>query len=287
MNNTTFISGFEKSIPLLSDMHTHSENSHDSFCPLSDMCDKQIAAGVSVFAVTDHYDGCCLAKRDVLAEVENSIRDIDRHIPEYSNRIEILRGVEIGEGTWNAETEKKVRSLADYDVILGSMHAVRFDTTDNAYSAIDFSGWSRSSILKYIDKYFDELTEMAEKLDFDILTHIDCPLRYINGKYNLGIDVFIYEQKIKRILDIIIERKIALEVNTSAMFAKYPLNMPDTRIISLYRDMGGIMLTVGSDAHTAENAARGISEARKFLSGAGFPGTFIFRQRKPIFVPFE
>ena len=46
---------------------------------------------------------------------------------------------------------------------------------------------------------------------FDVLTHLTCPLRYINGKYNRGIDISIFNREIEEILQEIIKKEIALE----------------------------------------------------------------------------
>ena len=62
------------------------------------------------------------------------------------------------------------------------------------------------------------MLEMIEGCDFDILAHLTCPLRYINGKYAMDVDCKMYENKIKSILERIIERKIALEINSSCVY---------------------------------------------------------------------
>ena len=53
-------------------------------------------------------------------------------------------------------------------------------------------------------------------MDFDILAHLTCPLRYIKGKYGIEVDITVFEEKISEILTLIIKREIALEVNTSS-----------------------------------------------------------------------
>ena len=75
---------------------------------------------------------------------------------------------------------------------------------------------------------------MIDFADFDILAHLTCPLRYIVGKYKIDIELSRYVDKIETILK---------------------------KIIKKYYDLGGYLITFGSDAHVAENASCGFDEA--------------------------
>ena len=109
---------------ILCDMHTHSENSHDSACPISDMAEAQIKKGTAVFAVTDHYDGCYFDSRDIFSDIKNSVKDIDRNIKKFDGQIEILKGIELGEPAWSPEDAAKALELADFDVVVCATNAV-------------------------------------------------------------------------------------------------------------------------------------------------------------------
>ena len=122
----------------------------------------------------------------------------------------------------------------------------------------------------FMDKYFDEVLETLEKLPCDIMAHLTCPLRYINGKYNLNFDIRPYEKKIERILQFIIDHGIAMEVNTSGKIGENGYYMPDEWIIEKYRDMGGYLITLGSDAHVSENIGRAFEETLCMLKQFGF-----------------
>ena len=86
------------------------------------------------------------------------------------------------------------------------------------------------------------------------------------------------------LLSVIIERKIALEINTSGLYLKNPIIMPDEKVLDIYRDMGGRLITIGSDAHAAENAASGIHYAEELLKKAGFSSVCIYRKRIPVLI---
>lgn len=70
-------------------------------------------------------------------------------------------------------------------------------------------------------------------------------------------------------------------MNTSGLrqFAKACL--PDLDIVSLYRQLGGEIITVGSDAHTAEDVGKGIREGIEMIEQAGFDYITVYVNRQP------
>lgn len=265
---------------MIADMHTHSENSHDSVCKIEDMYLSQLKNGTEIFAVTDHFDTTSFLYNDVFTPIKTANAAVKELNRKYGNKHSILLGIEIGESFWYPEIYKKAIELADYDVVIGSVHLVKYKDLTMAYSQIDFSKLTKAEIIKYLDAYFDDMITMIEFADFDILAHLTCPLRYINGKYKIGIDISYYDKKIVKILEMIIQKKIALEVNTSSF---YMLNdfMPTTDILKKYYDMNGYLITLGSDAHTCENASVNFSKAIKTLKEIGFKNIYYYKNRKP------
>ena len=84
------------------------------------------------------------------------------------------------------------------------------------------------------------------------------------------------------ILSEIIRRGIALEVNTSCLDSGYDALMPDVDILKRYKQLGGYLITVGSDAHTAQRVAYGFEKTRAILRELGFRNIFYYRKRIPI-----
>ena len=58
------------------------------------------------------------------------------------------------------------------------------DGIPDSYSRIDFGSMTMDKIIAFVDLYYDKMLEMIENTSFDILTHLTCPLRYINGIAN-------------------------------------------------------------------------------------------------------
>jgi len=261
----------------IADMHTHSENSHDSICKIEDMVISQIKKGMHIFAVTDHADIDSYKDYDIFTPIQRTYETVKELRKKHN--IRLLSGVEISEGIWHPEISAKMKSLCDYDVIIGSVHCVRYKNMTQAYSTIDFSKFYEDEINEFLDAYFNDLLEVTEFEDFDILAHLTCPLRYITGKYGFKIDLSMFDAVIEKILKNIIKRDIALEINTSS-YAVLNDFMPTRDIIKKYKKMGGEIITLGSDAHTSENASQNFDTAVKFLKEISFNDLYYFEKRQ-------
>lgn len=270
----------------LADMHTHSLHSHDAHSTVFEMCEAELARGVSIFAVTDHYSaGESPAAAAEFQTILASLSDVERARRQYGSRLEILRGIEIDNALVFPDAAKRAIANARYDVVLTSIHYI--PSGGYPYSARDFTDTPEKEMLEMLAIYFDELAETALTADYDVLTHLTCPLRYMNGIFGRGIDLFQhgFEDRIRRVLRAVIDRGAALEVNTSSMFVKTPFLMPDEIILHMYAEMGGKFLTVGSDAHVAQNAALGLSDAYELLAKLGFRHLCFYRERQRFLLP--
>ena len=269
----------EKNQGLVADMHTHSKSSHDSTCEIEDMIYSQVSRGTAVFAVTDHCDLEHADVIDVEAVVRSSFEDSTYHAEKFAGQIELLRGVELGKGYVLTELQDKIAGLFPYDVIIGSVHTFDFEGEKAPYSKIDFSKMSAEVIDRYLKQYFSIVYEMLCTMPCDIMAHLTCPLRYINGKYGRGVDSRAYEEDITRILEYIIVHGIALEINTSGMGGANDSPMPDKWIIEKFKSMGGYLITLGSDAHIAANASNGFEQIIDYLRNIGFENIYYYKNR--------
>lgn len=265
------------------DSHTHTNNSHDSKCIPYDLCQSAVQKGLSGITITDHCDTEYYIIDNVRSKVLSSIDDAEKMNREFHGKLRVFKGVEIGESIYDEDSTKDVLSLCDYDMVLGSVHAVRLSKHYNPFSQIDFSSWSDEKISEYMSVYFDDMLEMTQSLDFDVLTHITCPLGYINFKYGKNYNYECEMPKIELILKRIIERNLALEVNTSRTALNKDGFMADGKILSLYKKLGGRLITIGSDCHVAENCAFNFDNGLKLIKDAGFDSVCHFENRKPKF----
>jgi len=78
-----------------------------------------------------------------------------------------------------------------------------------------------------------------------------------------------------------IDKGIALEINTGS-YRKSGQPSPHLWIIQLFKDMGGYLITLGSDAHGPGGAAANFDLVVPLLKQMGFRHVFYFKDRLPV-----
>ena len=269
---------------LLADMHCHTEYSHDSTCPLEDMFKAQRDRGAAIFAVTDHCDMNAPADFDSVTPIK-AAADATRALnAEYDSMCMGLVGIELAESYWKPDLYAQVRDLTDYDVIIGSVHSVRYPGYTQFYSQIDFSAFTNQQVDEFMAQYFEDIKTMLLWTDFDIVAHLTGPLCYIADKYGRKVDMSRYSDAIDEILRIIAARNLALEVGTSGYH--FPNTAVAARAIwARYYALGGRRITIGSDTHGTKRASADVERAMADARAIGFTEICWFKQRKAHFIP--
>ena len=263
------------------DTHIHSEYSHDSVCPVSEIYQAALEKGMDAVCITDHCD--IYSGHDVNALL-NHRKAIVEGIAEYANncnKVKILIGVELGGGFIEPEVAQAVVCSQNYDVVIGSVHGIIFRGERKSTSKFDFGSVDETTMLEYLDGYMDAAIYIAEKLDVDVLAHLTYVFRYINGKYKKNVDWRVQEEKIRRVFQALIAREIALEINTSCIGSAYDEWLPAKEIVDLYIAMGGRLFTLGSDAHKSEKIGNGFEEVKAYLRQKGIHHLMYYKNRVP------
>lgn len=268
------------------DSHTHSINSLDGRQTVYDICRSAIEKGLAGVTVSDHADMWYYFSEKTLDRITSSVRDIDEAAEEYDGKLRLFRGVEMSEYLYDAANAENILKITDFDVVLGSVHCIQFGEFRDAYSRLDFAVMTDEQIYEFLKKYLQEISKLLDALFFDVLTHLTCPLRYINGRYNRGIDIMIFEKEINVILKKVISRGISLEVNTSGVGTSFDSLMPDERILGVYRSLGGEMITLGSDAHTSDHLGNAFDSTAELLKRIGFKGYYFYEKRIGNYISF-
>ncbi|MBE6980736.1 MAG: histidinol-phosphatase HisJ family protein [Ruminococcaceae bacterium] len=270
-------------ISVLFDCHTHTVHS-DGKNTVSEMCMSAIEKGISGLTITDHADMNFYMERNTFRRIAASMESTAKAQESFGQNLKVLKGIELGEYTIAPRKAEEVLSIGGFDAVLCSVHFVPKAGWSLAYNRIDFQNCMTSAeeLNEYIGLYFDLLDETVDAFDFDILAHIHCPVRYISGKWGRKSDIMIFEDKICRILEKIIKRNIALELNTVYLKdGEGQYNFSLDKILSLYKCLGGNMVTLGSDAHNRNNVARNFTEAAVLLKTCGFDSVYYFEDRIP------
>lgn len=263
------------------DSHTHTDNSDDCMQDLDGLCSYAIRKGLSGICITDHVDIPSSKRTNAYQRIKSSHKAVDAARAKYGDKLTIFKGVELAEGFLDSDYTKSILALPDLDVVIGSLHRTLMEDVNTFYSLIDFSGFTSNFLNNYFRKYLSEVLYTAENSDIDILAHLTCPLRYINGKYGKGIDVNNHMDIIEKILFAIIKRNIALEINTSGLYSFYGEYMPPLNVVEMYYNLGGRLITLGSDAHIAQNVGKAFSETKEKLKAIGFSEYYYYKKRQP------
>lgn len=268
---------------ILADSHVHTDLSHDCRCSAREQCEAAVQNGVSVLTFTNHCDvSFCRweSNCDNVLETAEQVKEMNGIMGDC---LEVIADVEVGDGGWNPKMARYVSGL-DVDSVLGSVHTVAYKHYSTPLSVLNFKGWDNESLDSFMTEYFNEVEELIEACDINVLAHLTVPMKYINGKCGNGYTLERFEERIAGILEAIIKRNIALEVNTSA-YAVLSAPMPDYSILKMYRELGGELITLASDAHTGEflgsNFRRVLGELRKI----GFERYHYVKKRG--FVPID
>jgi histidinol-phosphatase (PHP family) len=268
---------------MLYDMHSHCDFSPDSKTPLDTMCSAALELGFKGLAITDHLDiysnlpfGMMYSHRDIYSYDAAAIRaGVLAARKKYEDRLMILYGVELGQPHLNPCASYKFANEYDFDVVVASLHC-RHDGED--YFSAEYQPENLDFMLK---SYLNSTLDMVKWGHFDILAHMDYMLRY-TARAGFKLDLYDYRDRVDEILELIIKKEIALEINTGG--ARYPTGVgPDTWVFKHYKKMGGKLITIGTDSHRPEHFTQGLERACQIAREAGFSEAVYYKNRKPFF----
>lgn len=256
------------------DMHTHSVFSTDSEMSMDVACVAAIENNLKGIAITDHLDVDYVDYPDgFYYDFNEYFTAIDKMIEKYSGKLDIIKAVEVGLQPHVIDETINRTSGFNFDFKIGSTHLIK---RKDPYA---FQYFTDDSV-KY-DSYAEYLEEIIKNInlynDFDCLGHIDYLIRYSPFEdpkfyYNDFSDYF------DEILRFIIKKDIALEINTGT-YRKVPF---DFNILNRYKELGGKLLTIGSDAHSPDRISCLFNEYSKAIKDCGFSELYYYKNRKPI-----
>jgi histidinol-phosphatase (PHP family) len=200
-------------------------------------------------------------------------------IEEYRGRINIGFGAEVGQFMHNPALSEKLIADFGFDFVIGSIHEVR------GHEDFYYLNYHEQNIPELLRLYFGEMLEIAQHADVDVLGHLTYFLRYITGNYGIAVDMNLYTEIIQEIFKAATLRGIGLEINTGGLRKpKYGRADPDLEYVKMFRQTGGEIITIGSDAHRTSDLSADFKKGAEIAKAAGFKQIAYFEKRKPIFV---
>ena len=274
---------------ILSDIHMHTDFSSDSKSPMESMIQGAIEKGLKTICFTEHLDYEYPADNSqdlFLVDIDAYQKKLYTLKEVYQNDIDILFGIEFGLLPHLSKRYEAIASSYDFDFIIGSSHLVPapWYLNDSRHGdPYDDSFWEGRSVEDICEAYFQSIIDnISSYKNFDTYGHIDYIIRYAPEK-NKDYSYKKYAHKLDPILKSLIENDIALEVNTAGF--KYGLGFchPYPEIIKRYKQLGGEIITIGSDGHKPEHIAYDFDKGNDILTACGFKYYTEFVERKPVF----
>lgn len=260
---------------IIADMHTHSSFSDDSSEPLCEMARAAEAKGFKSLCVTEHQDFDYPIPGKFLIDVPAYRAEVMRVRGEYEGRLEVLFGVELGLLDYAAPRLYEFAKSADFDFVIGSAHQI--DDLDPYYPEYFDKMGDRNGILHFFDAM---LASVKAFNGYDVLGHLDYIVRYSHAKSYDPID---YREVIDEILKTVVSDGKGIEINTAGIkYLGYP--HPAPFVLGRFKELGGEIVTIGSDAHDRSRVGEGFDVAEQALRDAGFDRCAVFRARKPEFI---
>ena len=260
------------------DYHLHSNLSFDCHVPMSAQCERAIELGIGELCITDHCDWHPLDESTGVYRPAAYFEELERCRATYGDRLTLLAGVELGEPHLFAAEAAALLAGWPYDFVLGSLHWV-----DDRMS-LDPPYFDGRTAADAYNTYFDEMARMAARGGFDVVGHFDVPKRSgyaIHGGY----DARDFAESIRAALRACVQSGVGLEINTSSYRRGLDEPCPSLETLRWYRELGGEILTIGSDSHQPETLAGSFDAGLNVAREAGFHYLTHFRGRNPRFEP--
>ena len=249
------------------DQHVHSNFSFDSNEDLENYIN---VSNKNDIVTTEHLDFAnpIINYKDSSIEYFKYIEEITSLNKKYSNKF--FSGIEIG---YTQKTEKRIEDFLkdkNFNLKLLSIH----QNGIYDYMCINKKIISLDALIK---EYFEQMIQALESsIKFDVLAHFEYGLRIIDISVvdfdNLA-SIFL-----NKIIELIVKKEIAFEVNTKSMY-KYKKENLYSYMIEKYFKKGGRLFTLGSDAHNIKDYAYKFDEARKFLLDRNIKEIILFKDK--------
>lgn len=275
---------------MFADYHVHTEFSDDSVYKMEDVIRDAMEMGMDEICITDHVDygikedwdsGHEIVYRngEPIANVDysNYVKQIQALRQKYGEGIVIRMGLEFGIQAHTVPAYEALFARYPFDFIILSIHQV----DDQEFWTQDFQRGKTQE--EYQTRYYEEMLEVVKHYkQYSVLGHLDLIARYDEaGPYPF--------EKIRPVVTEILKTVIAdgkgIELNTSSRRYGLPDTTPSRDILCLYRELGGRVITIGSDSHKPEHLGADIQEAKAVLRELGFSSFCTFDQMKPVFHP--
>lgn len=264
---------------ILADYHIHTSYSTDAkaWADPESCANRAVAMGLEEIVFTDHLDFKYRTLEPYpFIDMDAYVNHILRLKSDFAGRLQIRLGLELGLTPEIAHLARNVTDKYPFDFIICSTHDIK---GVGIYGGCDYFG-DRPKKAAY-DEYFNEaLAVIKADPDFCVYGHLDFLERYapyddVTAHLNDFADVT------DTIFKLLIESGRGLEVNTSGYRYGLGRTNPKPEYLRRFKELGGEILTLGSDAHSPDHIASNFPKAQDMLLSLGFKYLARYEGMKP------
>ena len=249
------------------DQHVHSNFSFDSNEDLENYIN---VSNKNDIVTTEHLDFAnpIINYEDSSIEYLKYIEEITSLNKKYSNKF--FSGIEIG---YTPNSEKRIEDFLkdkNFNLKLLSIH-------QNGLYDYMCVNKKLISLEALIQEYFEQMIQALESsIEFNVLAHFEYGIRIVD----ISVTDFdsLASKFLNKIIELIVKKEIAFEVNTKSMY-KYKKENLYSYMIEKYLKKGGKLFTLGSDTHNIKDYAYRFDEARKFLLARNVKEIILFKDK--------
>ncbi len=266
---------------ILADSHLHSAHSGDSEAPMESMILRGIELGLHNMCFTEHNDYDFPDAPDgtpgdiFLLDIAPYKKEFELMRERFEDRIGVGFGIELGLQPHLAGKNAALAKSEDFDFVIGSSHIC--DLADPYYPEFYEGRTEREAYERY---FLSEVKNIRAFDDFDIYGHLDYVVRY-GPNADRFYSYEAYKEVLDEVLRLLIEKGKGIELNTGGLKSGLRDLHPTLDILKRYKELGGEIVTVGSDAHSPERLAGHFDRAEEALRAAGFDYYTVFQKRQP------
>jgi len=240
---------------------------------MEDEIKRAIELGLDEICFTEHVDHG--VKTDLNCNYSQYLKEFKRCNEIYKDKITLRFGIEFGIQSHTINQFQKDFNENEFDFVILSCHQVE----DKEFWTQDFQRGKTQK--EYNEKYYEEILKVISNYkDYSVLGHLDLIKRYDEeGNYPFENVKDIIEE----ILKVVIRDGRGIEVNTSSFRYNLDSLTPSKDILKLYKELGGRIITIGSDSHEEAHVGYKISEVKEELKKLGFEEFCTFEKMIPTF----
>ena len=261
------------------DLHLHSVFSWDAQQSIEDIVKKAKEKNVSILGLTEHFD---FHRNHPMSYMYLDYSAYTKKIIEMKKDFPgLLKGLEVGEPYLHIDAYEKFMEGKVFDYVMGSVHWIGQDSPVEDKYFHNFV-----TVEEAYKVYLEEEFKLVSYGKFDMAPHVTLVHRH-GKQFMPGFGYEKYKKEIDDILKMMINKKIALEVNCSGLRMQAGDFIPGMDVIKAYLGHGGDMLTVGSDAHRVKDTFFGLDKAYAMLDSIGVKELTYFVNREPKKIPLK